>query len=45
MRWSFESTEYGIFDGGVIELNNIVNVDTRLEYVDVSNAKVTNPKQ
>jgi hypothetical protein len=45
MCWSFESAEHGIFDDGVIELKNINNDDTAFEYVDVSDAKVTDTEE
>lgn len=41
--WSFESVDHGMFDGGVIELKNIDNDETAFEYVDVSDAKITDP--
>jgi len=44
LRWSFESAEDGMYDDGVIELNNTDSKQAAFEYVDVSEAKVTDPE-
>ncbi len=44
LRWSFESAQYGIYDHGVIELNNIDNDKTAFECITVDEAKITDPE-
>ncbi len=41
--WSFESADHGMFEEGVVELKNIDGDNTAFEYVDVSDAKITDP--
>ncbi len=41
MRWSFESSEHGMFEKGVIELRNAGEEDTQFKVVDLSDVKLT----
>jgi hypothetical protein len=43
MCWSFESSEHGIFDDGVVELSSAGEEGVFFEYVDVSDVKITDP--